>query len=522
MILENNVVSQHITLLRTPVVSSLHSFSAPKTPPIALAYLAAALIDQGFDVTPIDALGEAIDQVRLYENPECQVRGLSIEEIIERIPEKTGVIAVSCMFSQEWLFVRKIIENIKIAYPDIPIVIGGEHATAAPEHILETCPEVELCALGEGEETIVDIAKYFPQSPKKISGVVYRRDGQICRTQPRIRIRDVSEIPRPAWHLFPLEPYLERKYGQGISAGRCIPILATRGCPFECTFCSNKKMWTQRYYTRNPQDVIDEIEGYVKSYNVDHIEFFDSTAIVKKDWVLAFGRLLQERNLKIIWSLPSGTRSEALDEQVTALLAKTNCRYLVYAAESGSPDMLKYIKKKVQLDKMITSMKSAKTNGLNLRCNLMLGLPKEKRKDVWKTLFFQIKLAFVGVDDAPLYMFSPYPGTAIYEYLREAGRIPKMDDNYYRSLLCQMDLTETSSYCENISPKELGFYRLLGMCVFYGLSYILRPKRIWRSIRNIAFTQKTETVFEQRIVEMLRTRQQIKLGSQLPSPESSS
>jgi len=276
-------------------------------------------------------------------------------------------------------------------------------------------------------------------------------------------------------------------------------------------------MWTQRYYTRCPHDVIDEIEGYIKEYKIDMVEFFDLTAIVKKEWIIEFGLLLKEKKLDIEWSLPSGTRSEALDEDVTKLMAETNCKYLVYAAESGSRRILKYIKKEVKLETMLKSMRAAKKNGLILRCNLMLGFPQERRTDIFKTLWFQIKLAFIGVDDVPLYMFSPYPGTALFDELRAKGVIPALDDNYFRSLLCQMDLTQTSGYCDHVGPRELALYRFVGMSLFYCLSYLFFPKRILRSIKNVFFTKRTETVFEQRIVEMLATGQQIKNSSRVKS-----
>ena len=226
---------------------------------------------------------------------------------------------------------------------------------------------------------------------------------------------------------------------------------------------------------------------------------------------MEFGGLLKEKNLNISWSLPSGTRSEALDDEVTQLMGETNCKYLVYAAESGSEAIQKYIKKEIKLDKMIDSMKGAKQNGLTLRCNLMLGFRKETRSDVWKTLSFQVKLAFIGVDDVPLYMFSAYPGTELFDYLVETKKIPAIDDDYFRSLLCQMDLTKSSNYCENLGEKELAFYRFIGMSMFYSLSYLLYPQRIYRSLKNIFFTKQTDTVFEQRLMEFLLTKKSMSL-----------
>lgn len=488
-------------------MSARSAFSAPVTPPVALAYLAASLRAAGFGVTAIDALGEAIDEVRLYDEPRCRVRGLTIEQVVARVPRDTDLIGISCMFSQEWPFSKQLVQAVARAFPGVPVVLGGEHPTAVPEFILATCPEVAACAVGEGERTIVELARHFPAHPERVSGIVYRGpDGAPVRARHQDRIEDVSSIPLPAWDLLPIESYLSRSFASGTSAGRTMPLLATRGCPFKCSFCSNARMWTQRYYPRPPREVVDELEGYVRRYRAEHFEFYDLTAIVKKEWVLEFGQELERRGLKITYSLPSGTRSEALDDEVTATLARTGCRYLVYAAESGSPRILKYIHKAVKLPRMLRSMIGAKKNGLHLRCNLMIGLPKETRQDAWRTLAFQTVLALVGVDDAPIYMFSPYPGTELFDYLRKTGVVEELDEEYFKSLLCQMDLNTSSTYCENMGPRELSLYRLAGMCNFYGLSYATRPWRVLRSLRNILLTGETDTVFEQRLAERFRTK----------------
>ena len=107
-------------------------------------------------------------------------------------------------------------------------------------------------------------------------------------------------------------------------------------------------------------------------------------------------------------------------------------------------------------------------------------------------------------------MFSPYPGTELFDYLRGTGQIEEQDDEYFHSLMCFMDLTHSSTICEYIGPRELNFYRFFGMGIFYILSYLFYPKRIIRSIKNIFYRKKTETVFEQRIVEMTNTIRQIR------------
>ncbi|MBF0196838.1 MAG: B12-binding domain-containing radical SAM protein [Planctomycetes bacterium] len=510
---ENSSILSPITLIRPPIVSSKASFSAPATPPLGLAYLSAALKKENFKVCPIDALGLDIETYQEVDKDDVYLyRGLSIEKIIALIPEDSLMIGISCMFSQEWLFVIELLEGVHLKYPDIPIVVGGEHVSALYEEVLHTCSFIKACAIGEGEETLVDLAFYFLQGGKgsQLSGIAGTASldstGSLVLGPKRKRIQDLDEMPLPDWDSMPIEVYLSSGYGHGTNQGRTMPLLGTRGCPYSCTFCSNKQMWTTRYVTRTPSKIVDEMEFYRDKYNVSHFDFYDLTAIVRKEWYVAFAEELIKRGMDISYSLPSGTRSEAIDEEVTALMHKTKCRYLVYAAETGSQRILKLINKKVSLKSLVQSMRSAKKNQMSIRCNLMLGFPDETRLDVMKTVLFQLRLAILGVDDVPLYMFSPYPGSHIFNQLRESGDISELNKEYYEGLICQMDLFKGNRIPTVVSKRELIIWRIVGMTLFYSLSYLFFPKRIIRTYVNIFKVHKTTTVFEQRIVDLLRRR----------------
>lgn len=386
-------------------------------------------------MTCVDAVGEAPDRLEVVEEWDCLQRGISLTDVIAKIPKDVEFIGLSCMFSQEWLHVRTLIRMIRKEFKDAVLIVGGEHVTAVPKFILETCPEVDICVLGEGEQTLIEILNNYPDSLGNVSAIMHRNSGKPEKTLKPKRIASVNDLPRPDWDSVPIEKYHEFKACNGIYAGVTMPILATRGCPFQCTFCSNPAMWGNRYYMRDPQDVVDEIQGYVEKYGAEAIEFYDLTAIIKKEWIMKFCELYKKSGLTVSWTLPSGTRSEALDKEVLQNLKDTNCKYLVYAAESGSKETLKKIKKKITLDKMFESIRHAKRLGLTLRCNLMIGLPSETRLDVIKTMLFQWKLAIAGVDDTPLYMFSPYPGSELFRQLQADGTIEALDDDYFQSLL---------------------------------------------------------------------------------------
>lgn len=497
-----------LTLIRPPTVASRHSYSIPVTPPLGLAYIAAALREEEHRVQFIDALAEDLAQIRPSVHPELVYQGLSIEQVIARVDPATEAIGLSSMFSLEWPHLKALVAALGKAFPGVPIILGGEHPTATYEYILRTCPAVTCVALGEGDQTIQDFAKVLDGKLKldEVASIAFRdSEGKVVRSAGRPRVRDVDSLPSPAWDLVPVRTYLDGGYGYGVDLGRSMPVLATRGCPYQCTFCSSPQMWTTRYVMRAPDRVLDEIERYQREYGATNIDFYDLTAIVRRDWILEFCRGIERRGLKFTWQLPSGTRSEALDREVLGQLAKTGCTNLTYAPESGSPETLKRIKKKVTLEKIRDSMREAKRAGINVKCNLIIGFPDETRGDVYRTMLFMWRMALLGVDDSPLFLFSPYPGSELFALLKERRRIAEMDDDYFASLACYMDMGVVSRYCERIGPWELNLYRSIGMGVFYAMTYLSRPARIFRTIRNL-LNSKSETVIEQRLLDMMKRR----------------
>ena len=161
------------------------------------------------------------------------------------------------MFSQDWPEIRRLIQMVRRRFPGVPIVAGGEHITATAGFTLDSTPEVDVCVIGEGEETIVELAAAVQHGTPfdAIPGLVLRAD-KAARpawrstrkttrsTGSRTRIRNLDEIPWPAWDLVPLANYLDNGLGYGVDRGRSMPMIATRGCPYQCTFCSNPEMWT--------------------------------------------------------------------------------------------------------------------------------------------------------------------------------------------------------------------------------------------------------------------------------------
>ena len=264
-----------------------------------------------------------------------------------------------------------------------------------------------------------------------------------------------------------------------------MPMLATRGCPYQCTICSNPEMWTTRWYARDPEKVLDEIGTYQEQYGATNFDFYDLTAIVKRSWIIQFTRSIIERKMRFTWQLPSGTRSEAIDEEVSRLLYASGCRNMSYAPESGSPEVLKRIKKVVKLESLEASVVGAVNAGLNVKLNIIMGFPDESRRELRQTVRFLARMGFAGVHDMSISLFSPYPGSELYHDLRKSGRIPALSDEYFLGLGAYKDFAQSISYTEGLSPRVLNMYRVLGFLVFYGIQYAPRPWRVVRLLLNL-------------------------------------
>ncbi|NOT49164.1 MAG: B12-binding domain-containing radical SAM protein [Acidobacteria bacterium] len=493
-----------ITLIAPPVFFSKNSYSTPLTLPIGLTYLAAALEKAHYKVKVVDCRGADADNIRLTPDGRFKVQGLDAQRSIKAIDPETDIIGVSIMFSQEWPQVRDYINQVREAFPDAVMIVGGEHPTAMPEYTLRDCAAIDYVVRGEGELTLLDLVHRIRSGKRaeEVSGVSYLANDVFIEAPLSARMADITEMPRPAWHLIEVEPYFQPNFTMGISHGRNMAMLATRGCPYQCTFCSSPSMWTTRYVMRPVEDVVDEIEDYVNKFKANSVDFYDLTAIVKRDWILKFTAELERRNLNITWQLPSGTRSESLDEEVIAGLAKTGCEFLVYAPESGSKRTLEMIKKRVDLKNLEKSIRISVKYGIVTKVNFIIGFPSETRKEIFETLLFVLKLAMLKVDDCNISTFSPYPGSELFRELQEEGAIGKIDDEYFALLMTQFDFTVAKTFCRHVSSWEIVLYRIVGMSLFYGLSYLRSPGKIFRLVKSIFQTKfQPRSLFEQRIYD---------------------
>jgi len=260
-------------------------------------------------------------------------------------------------------------------------------------------------------------------------------------------------------------------------------------------------MWGNQWKARSSKLVVDEIEEYIRKYNVNNIVFSDLTAVVNKKDIIELCNEIIKRSLKITIQLPT-LRTEALDEDILRLMYLAGCRDLDFAIESASSNVLASVKKGNDPKRIAKLIKYGLTLDFNFSVNIILGLPQEGFRDFFKTYIMMLRFAVMGLQEVNAFPFVPYPGSPLFlEYLN-AGKIV-LNDDYYLSLFGYADLSAAVSWSSRYSARMLAFLRIFLMASFYFVKLVTHPKRLLSLFIN-CFSGKTSTKLEGVIARVIR------------------
>lgn len=481
-----------ITLIHPPICINPRAIQATRPSlPLGLAYLAAALREAGHDVSVLDALQARPDQVT-GEGP-LAYHGLRPEEIAEAVPEEAELVGVSVLFSFTWPMVRRIVHAVRARRPDVLLVGGGEHFAGLPEQSLRQAP-LDYVIAGEGEAAACALVDALEQggAPDNVEGVAFLRGGAFVETPRRARIRDLDALPWPAWDLFDVRAYYEQGHVLGVDTGMTMPILATRGCPYACTFCSSAAMWGRQWLARTPERVVDEIEAYHTRYGARNFPFHDLTAVLRKDWVVRFCEGLRARGLEVTWQLPSGTRCEVIDAETAELMRGAGCASITFAAESGSERTRRLVGKRLDEASLMRAVRAAIQAGMNVSCFFVVGFPHDTRTDLNASVRLAIRLARVGVNDIALSAFFPIPNTPLFNELLSSGRLEISDETLLAPIFSMnAAIPARYNYCEYLSAGAVTWMKYKILLAFYATSFVVRPWRGFEILLNVLRGRET-------------------------------
>ena len=407
-------------LLIQPPVTILRTEARKCHPPLGLAYIAASLKDE-FEVYVLDAVAEG------YKTEETAGRehirhGLALDAIKKRIAEiSPGLVGVSSLFSSQVENVYRVCQAVKEIDNNIVTVVGGIHPTVEPKEVMGN-RYVDFIIMGEGEETFKKLAHRIG-SKEDISGlesVGFKSGVGSVTINPAAKYcQNLDSIPFPYWDIFPLKKYFEisNPHGSPVKRTPFLPIITSRGCPFECIFCSVHTLWGSTYRKRSSRNVLDELEHIISRFGVREILFEDDNLTLDANRATEIFDGMIAGAMNVTWSTPNGVAVQTLDEGMLTLMKRSGCRAISVGIESGDEGMLKnVIKKPLLLSHAKSIINKAVRLGLEVSAFFVVGCPGETVKTLKNTFRFARMLGGVNVN---FFFATPLPGTRMLEVCRK-------------------------------------------------------------------------------------------------------
>lgn len=431
--------------------------------PMGLAYIAAKLREAGHTVQVYDFQVETRDFFKEIETFRPDTFGMSV----------TTPAANSA---------GRLATELKRRYPEVPLIVGGPHASTLRGRLFDETPAYDVVVVGEGEFTAPELMDALDGTRPfaDIQGLCYREpSGAVCLTPERPVIASLDELPRLPLDLFDYRKYIPTP-GTFVHLPN-VAFLSSRGCPFSCVFC-NKSMFGDTIRYMSPTRMVDEIVEMKRQWGIREINFFDDTFTVNRKRVTAFCEELVARKVDIRWKCNS--RVNTVTPELLRLMKRAGCFSISYGVESGDDQILLKIKKGITTDQVRDAFRWSREVGISRAAFFMLNLPGDTRETIEKTIRFSREIApdFISFE-----MTKPLPGTTIEQELATETNV-KINRNLWEDwdncsvankvYFTQNDLTE--EYLEDAFARAVKKFYLTPGYVLRSIGRI----RSWAQFRS--------------------------------------
>lgn len=419
--------------------------------PLGLLYLGAVLKGAGYKVDVFDMACEGYYHTRVKDG--YVTYGSPPRELKRRILEfKPDIVGVNCMFTAREKNAMAVCKIVKGVSKRIPVVLGGLHPGLFPERFLKT-HWVDYIILGEGEFRIVKLLKCLNMGEDPdFDGVAFLKKGKCQIRTVMTRIDNLDLIPYPDRDLVDMEKYIRIgvPFAPFSYKQRVAQILATRGCPNRCNFCSSVNYWGRQMRARSIDNIIGEMRLLKEKYNIEEIQFVDDNLTVNRNFSMKLFRRMKQFGFK--WCTPNGLMFNTIDPGVIKLMAESGAYQLSLAIESGSKRVLKdIIHKNVDLDRVKGIIEEAHKYDIGIHSMFVVGFPGETKEEIMQTLEFPFK---VGPDSASFFIVNPLPGSELHELCKKKNYLV---ENYssmdFKSVNIKIPKNSPDYY--GIEPEEL-------------------------------------------------------------------
>jgi radical SAM superfamily enzyme YgiQ (UPF0313 family)/predicted O-methyltransferase YrrM/GT2 family glycosyltransferase len=309
---------------------------------------------------------------------------------------------------------------------EVPIILGGVHITAVPEDLLNS--PFEVAVLGEGEETLLELLRYFDETGslanENIPGLAFQQKENLVKTPVRPLIADLDRVPPPDYSLLAMREHYTR--AQALAHGfyaKGTSLMPSRGCPYgDCSFCGSSLMWQRRVRFFSPRRVFAEIKNVVETYGLNSVIFLDDNFTTNRGWLAELAGYIRESDFFPYFKFDCESIAEFLDEEKARLLKSMGCERVEFGFESGCQRVLAELKNsKVKLSKSIEAINLCQQSGLKILGNFIFGWFDETPEEILETYDFTQQHP---IDYVAWHTLAPYPGTRAWGiFLEQAERL---------------------------------------------------------------------------------------------------
>jgi len=338
---------------------------------------------------------------------------------------------------------------------------------------------VDFIVRGEGEVTFSELISTLNRGNGKldsVQGISFLSKGEILRTPTRPFIENLDELPFPARHLVPMERYRRTKMGER----EVTPILTSRGCPFQCTFCASSHFFGTKVRLRSPASVLKEIEELYHRYSFQALAFVDDTFTLFPDRVIEICKGILEKGMDLWWWCLSRADLLIRNEEMIQWMVRSGAKSVFIGVESANSKTLETLKKGIDRNTTIRAVEMLKRYGLEIHASYILGGLDETARAIHETIRFAKEL---DTNVAQFSILTPYPGTLLYEQLKD--RISK-----WRAPWSFFDMQHLV-----FKHDHLSFIRMEWLLMKAHLLYYLRSKKgirdLWHHIKKHRLTLRT-------------------------------
>lgn len=408
------------------------------TPPIGLLYLAANCRKHGLEPSVIDANTLRMGTEEL------------IKEALRQEPRFIGMGANTLSISSAGSLAEKLHE----ASPQIFVIVGGVHVSSCPEETMRRFTHFDAGVIGEGEQTIVELAKAVSASEDitDVNGIIFRSGTDLIKTPPRDYIKNLDDLPMPAWNLLPaFDAY--KLSSTRFSYPPVGSIITSRGCPGECTFC-DRSVFGRAWRGHGVDYVIEMIRANIRRHHIRSLVINDDTFVINRKRLSGICEAMIKEQLNLSWSCSA--RINEMTPEMLKIMKRSGCFQIAYGLESGSQKMLELMKKKITVDRMKEVVENTRKAGIRSKGYFIIGHPGETIDTIKETIDFALS---IPLDDAQFTFLTPFPGSEVYDKARASGHFADEWD--------KMSMWDIAFVPEGLSIEDMKYLRSVAFRRFY-------------------------------------------------------